>query len=606
MFFKRAFHLFGLALFFAFSVYADDLNSLAFSKEWLALGHYQKTFLGGYKATPDSQSFFNASDGRTNPLSELKATIELFNSNDEEKKCFFPARYKFLLKNSIKLKKFPKCQEYEQFKEDLSPRNLTLLYTDAYMNNPSSLFGHVLFRIDTSRKGTQLMAHGVNYGALVDRDANGLFFAILGLTGGYMGSWTVRPYYDVINLYNNIENRDIWEFPLNLTDEELDFLIAHLWEIGHTQARYFFFSRNCAYMLLELLDATRSDLGLADAFKMHVIPVATLKVLQEKGMILNADYRPSRQRRIQSLYDDMSQKERKAFLKLIFEDIYLPDDLTDEQQARVLQTAYEYFQYAYIKKDLDLKTYRQKSFFALKKRTQLPSYSFDIKGNEYSPLMAHNTARVSVSQGIKSSDIFTEFQIRPAYHTLNDSSKGLLKGAEINLLDASIRYYEQKNRLVLQSLDIVSLRSLSPVNAVFRPISYNLDVLLEREENLRSHREGYVYNMNGGAGQTYALSDQVYFFWFFNTYLKYGGFLPTTGMLGFGLSSGLYGDFEVYQFLLKTEGIKGTNSYLNQWNTQLQLNKPLSQNLSLYTDYTLKNQYHHYQNTFKIGVNVYF
>ena len=115
----------------------------------------------------------------------------------------------------------------------MSPSGVTILFTDAYMNNPSSLFGHTLFRIDTSRKGTQLLAHGVNYGAVTGEE-NGVLFAVLGLTGGYMGSFTVKPYYDVINTYNNIENRDIWEMNLDLSPEELNMFVAHLWEIGHT------------------------------------------------------------------------------------------------------------------------------------------------------------------------------------------------------------------------------------------------------------------------------------------------------------------------------------------------------------------------------------
>jgi hypothetical protein len=46
----------------------------------------------------------------------------------------------------------------------------------------------------------------------------------LGLTGGYYGGFTTKPYYDIINTYNNIENRDIWEFNLNFTPKSLIFL----------------------------------------------------------------------------------------------------------------------------------------------------------------------------------------------------------------------------------------------------------------------------------------------------------------------------------------------------------------------------------------------
>ena len=70
------------------------------------------------------------------------------------------------------------------------------------------------------------MAHGANYGAFTAGQENSVLFAVLGLTGGYFGGFTVKPYYDVINTYNNIENRDIWELNLDLTPEELDLVPA--------------------------------------------------------------------------------------------------------------------------------------------------------------------------------------------------------------------------------------------------------------------------------------------------------------------------------------------------------------------------------------------
>ena len=220
----------------------DEFSALP---SWLSLVHYKKNLLGNYKSSIDTDSFFLAKNGKTSPTAELKATINLFNSDDTKKKCLFPARYKLLTKY-FSLRPYPKCKELKKFYSDIQPAGVSILFTDAYMNNPSSMFGYSLFRIDTKRKGTQMLAHGVNYGASVDETkTNPVIFAILGLTGGYYGTFTVKPYYDVINTYNNIENRDIWEYNLNFTDEELDLFVAHVWELGHNMARYFFFSKNC-------------------------------------------------------------------------------------------------------------------------------------------------------------------------------------------------------------------------------------------------------------------------------------------------------------------------------------------------------------------------
>ena len=203
------------------SVPADDI-------QWRALLHYQKQFIGADESTIDSEDFFLSPVGKYNAEAELAATIRLFeDSHDNEKKCLFPARYQWLKKKGLIHQTFPECKEWKSFYHDIRPAGATFLFTNAYMNTPASLFGHTLLRIDTARKGTQLLAHGANYGAFTG-EQSGFLFAVYGLTGGYYGSFTVKPYYEIITQYNNIEHRDIWEINLNFSDEELEMLMAHL------------------------------------------------------------------------------------------------------------------------------------------------------------------------------------------------------------------------------------------------------------------------------------------------------------------------------------------------------------------------------------------
>ena len=307
-------------------------NGFAYTPEWLAIGHYQPVGEGSFESTIDSENFFLSEDGKFNPQHELDATIALFQSNDDKTKCLFPARYKLLKKHGIIDYEFPKCEELEKFYADLQPSGITLLFTDAYMNNPSSLFGHTLLRIDTARKGTQLLAHGANYGAFTAGQENSVLFAIYGLTGGYYGGFTVKPYYDIINTYNNIENRDIWELNLDFTPQELDFFVAHLWEVGHNQSRYYFFSRNCSYMLMETLDAVRPSLQLAKEFPVQTIPLDTFKVVYRKpGLVKNVNYRPSRQAKIKSRYKQMNAEQKKAYLLAIKDQNYDMPELSDAE-----------------------------------------------------------------------------------------------------------------------------------------------------------------------------------------------------------------------------------------------------------------------------------
>lgn len=508
--------LFFVTLFFS--------SSLASAQEvdeaWLALGHYQKG-----ESSIDSPNFFLSEDGKTNPSAELQATIELFQGNDTAKQCLFPARYLYLQKKGLVQKAFPKCEEYDQFKADLQPKDVTLLFTDAYMNNPSSMFGHTLLRIDTKRKGTQMLAHGANYGAFTGEEG-GAAYALKGLFGLYFGGFTVKPYYDIINTYNNIENRDIWELTLNFSQAELDFMVAHLWEIGQTQSRYYFFSRNCSYMLLEMIDAVKPQLKLAQQFKAWVIPLDSFKLVARKeGLVKEINYRPSRQNKIKHRYKMMTDAQRKVYRKAIqAKDYHLSDDLPMAQKADVWETAYQFVQYQWVAKKLELKDYRQQSFDVLRARSGFKDKGSIAELSEgKNPIRAHESKRLVMGAGERNGEMFEKLELRPAYQSLTDNDYGLIKGAQINFLNQEWRYYNERDKLVLHEFDILNIRSISPIDVMFKPTSFQLDLNVNRWQNPSDESEHYVGSFMVGGGGAFDFSENLCLFALVNNRLGYGG-----------------------------------------------------------------------------------
>ena len=72
-------------------------------------------------------------------------------------------------------------------------------------------------------------------------DVDGFEYITKGLFGGYLGYFSVKQYYKTIFEYGNMENRDIWEYDLNLTKEETMKLFNHLWEMQGIGSYYYFF-----------------------------------------------------------------------------------------------------------------------------------------------------------------------------------------------------------------------------------------------------------------------------------------------------------------------------------------------------------------------------
>lgn len=572
---------------------AKATGDFANSEEWLALGHYQPQRFGGLESTIDSTKFFLSPRGKYNPKAELEATIALFQSNDEETKCLFPARYKLLKKHGIIDYDYPKCAELEKFYDDLQPSGITFLFTDAYMNNPSSLFGHTLLRIDTARKGTQLLAHGANYGAFTEGKENGALFAVLGLTGGYFGGFTVKPYYDIINTYNNIENRDIWEYNLNFTSAELNFFVAHLWEVGHAQSRYYFFTRNCSYMLMETLDAVRPSLKLAQQFKLQTIPLDTVKAVNNReGFIKGVRYRPSRQRKIQYRVSEMNKAEQTAYYQAIENKNYEMPGLTDAEKSDVAETAYQFVQYQYVAHKLELSDYRKQSFQALVARNKLKeSGKIAELTNGKSPLQSHDSMRATVGVGFKNGDAFQEISYRPAYHSLTDTNYGLLKGAEINFLNTTLRHYDNDNKYVLERFDLLGIRSISPIDRMFAPVSFQILSGIKRTTDPQTGKEGYVADLVVGGGATYALTDNIWLFAMGNAKAAYGGFLPRNQYGALGGEVGIFADFDNWRLLAEAEKYYASSKIGSYQEYKIEASYTLDRNNALAINYKYQQNY---------------
>jgi Domain of unknown function (DUF4105) len=314
----------------------------------------------GWTSLIDSPQFFTAANGKTDPAAELEATLAAFFAPPSadpaipHAQCAFVARFRWL---KAELGWDPErvteqfCPKFAAWLATIDAERVTLIFPAAYMNNPSSMFGHTFLRFDRAEQDerTRLLSYAVNYGAAVDDD-NGLRFAIYGLTGGYPGTYSVMPYHQLVRKYSDYENRDIWEYQLNLTATEVRRLLEHLWELQSNYADYYFFDENCSYQLLFLLDVARPGLALTDRFKVYAIPVDTVRaVVDQRGLLGGAVFRASSRTRIEQRLRTLDPLEGELVNRLA--DGELAPDATELQalpaprRAAVLELAADFVTY---------------------------------------------------------------------------------------------------------------------------------------------------------------------------------------------------------------------------------------------------------------------
>jgi hypothetical protein len=512
-----------LALFACAPLYAaphlDDqrLQQLANDPFWLSLGHYEAGKLKGWRSYVSDKKFFLAADGAHHPDAELKATVDALYApaslGEKHAQCVYPARTRWL-KDQLHLTDLPAvdCAEFKQWFKDVAPHSAVMIFPAAYLNSPSSMFGHTLLRIDQAdvqSNNTALLSYAINFGAYIEGSDNSILYAWKGLMGGYPGLFALVPYQEKLSEYRSLENRDLWEYRLNLTQVETERMVEHVWELKQIQFDYFFFDENCSYRLLELLQVARPGLRLTEQFPLTAIPTDTVKAVKEAGLVEKIDYRPSRERELLERAKPLDGDEQQWVLKISDDQKQLQQAafkaLPRERQALIIDAAYRLGRYR--ANGLERDTARsQRSFELLRAINQNPAPDLKIQPPGL-PEDGHESRTWQAGIGTRGDKAFGEYGLRMAYHDLNDNAEGFPLGAQIEILQMKLRQYEG-NHWQLQQLDLATIRSLTPRNALLQPWSWQVTGGLERVPG-KHDDEPLVAHVNGGAGSTWQLRDDM-------------------------------------------------------------------------------------------------
>lgn len=465
---------------------------LASEREWHLLLHYRKNLLGGHTSEQDDPGYFMSPDGKTDPQAELDATLKQFFSDElvgrskQPAQCAFIARYEWLKQRlAFDETRLPPmaCERFDRWYADFEAQSITLIFPSAFLNNPASMFGHTLLRVD--QKGqteqTRILAYTINYAADVPPDA-GMAYPIRGIFGGYRGYFSTIPYYLKVQEYRDIENRDIWEYRLNFSEDQVRRFLMHAWELGNASFDYFFFKENCSYHLLALLDYADPSLHLTDEFLFWTVPADTVRLIASKpGLVSSIAYRPSRSNVIRRKRESLPSEEREIAHRLTEDVGELKSSalsrLEPMRQIFVLDLASDYLRYRIDTTDEPPPELKERNLAILAARSEirLPSEEFLVEPFAKQPELGHNTSRVSVGAGWRNNSAFEEQTIRAGYHDLLDPEIGYTPNAQIEIASVTMRTYNRDNQTRLERATLANVVSLSPIDSVFHAPSWKIN-----------------------------------------------------------------------------------------------------------------------------------
>ena len=455
-------------------------ENLAAHPYWRRLLHDRRDLLGRYQSEIDDPSFFLSPHGRKDPGAELDATLAAFfitsaAGNDEggwqPAQCRFPARYAWLKEQlHFDASQLPEisCPRYEQWKEQMNPSSLSLVFASYFMNNPASAYGHTFLRLNgkghTSHE--RLLDYAVNFAADPESD-NGVLFALKGLWGGYQGRFSTFPYYMKVQEYNNLESRDLWEYDLNVSSANLERLLEHLWELGSPQSRYFFINKNCSYYLLPVLEVMDPALSLHQKFIFKTIPIDTVReMIHVPGELESMSYRPSYATKMLAARKRLSKKEVGLAENLVNGSGMMPlKELPLTRQALILDSAYDLFQYrvGFARNQPAPILEKENNLLLWRNQVGIPSPVLEISSSSaISPDQGHKTGRMDLSYGFSNHSHFEELSLRPALHDQDDPPAGYSPGSQLEMFHLKLRYDDNRKTAYVQEFHAVDLISLTP------------------------------------------------------------------------------------------------------------------------------------------------
>ena len=472
-----------LALLLAGPSLADN-RELSANETWLKLVNYEPggNAPSGFLSAAQIGDFFLADDGQSNPDSELRATLAalrapLVGDPNEHAQCRYPARYIWLKKQfALDGVEGISCPEFDAWIYGQETASLSIVFVTGYLGNPASYYGHTLLKFNSS-KGEQtsdLLDVTVNYGAIIPPGTGPLNYIYNGATGGFSAGFSHVEYYFHDYNYGELELRDLWEYELNLTAEEVRFVVAHAWEVLGHEYVYYFFRRNCAYRMAELVEIV-DGVDIIPPRRAWTIPQSVVtrgaeSVHHGKPLLGNVKRYPSRQSTFYEKFRSLNGVERDALRDIARgsgeqNDATILTSLPVTSRQRVIDALIDYYQYLMPKDE------PQDSELSRKYRSML-TYRFGLPPAAHTPSStlalgpADDRAPGYISLGFVDNDSFgsgVSIRIRPVYYDALDSSVSHVPNSELSM-----------GEVVLESIDgkfLVRQASLFRVESVNGSVS---------------------------------------------------------------------------------------------------------------------------------------
>lgn len=392
---------------------------------------------------------------------ELEATLA---QRSCENLCRFPARYYYLSKTLGFKVSFEHCENLNRFLERTRGESASLVFASSFVETPLSFFGHSFIKIN--KKENPLFSWTLGYAAQIESlhlsDTLQKAFQ-----GELKGVFLLEPFYKLYEEYGIKEQRTLYEYPLNLSPEEIYQMLLRFYEVGKSQTRYGFLKKNCAYWVYALLEGAREvDLRHA-AGVAWVLPKEGQDLLRRKGLLADLPQKiyPRQVDKLYGVYRGLSAHDKEA-LRAWLEDFYQhrpkDENLDNSNGVKFLMEGHY---------ELWFKKYNySKAAYNDVKKLRFKEPLVEARAYEL------GNGKVEFSQGLKGR--VREFRLDPLLIDRYLDKTGEMGESSLRLMGTRLQQVDSHARL--ERLDLLSIESINGSAPFYTPVSWLFQLSLDR------------------------------------------------------------------------------------------------------------------------------
>lgn len=422
-----------------------------------------------------SSEYFLSENGPRSPLDELKATIEAFSSTEESADnshaiCRFPWRRRIIEEGLGMQFRDMTCSSYEEWKSENNATSISLLFATGYLNNPASHYGHILLKFNSKKhyeNDLNMLDSSINFGAIGTQHDGIIAYIVKGLLGGYEAAFSDQKFYRHNLAYGETQLRDIWEYELDLNQNQVAAIVDHTWELLPHKFQYYFLKENCAYRMAELIELVvdREMISKTYPFAIpySVFDRAARDNSRQERLVREIRYIPSRQRRLSLRMAELSSAEKNIIQQLIRNNFSLDKTdyhhLENVRKAVILEVMLDYYQFLGAKeKDPDYKLDIKNRVY--RERLQLPA-NLAVWNTQSSTPPHLGTRPSTVRFSLKSNESGNGFALRyrPAYYDFLTPDYAIPPNSQLVVMEIGLEYMD--NSLQLEKLDLLDIKALN-------------------------------------------------------------------------------------------------------------------------------------------------